>query len=70
MSKTKDGDFFVETCSPDVCDGSHVVVKIGFEGKAAIARHVTDAAGAREIAAMFCAVAEHIERRGLAPKPQ
>ncbi len=66
--RRNDGNIFVHRCSETDCDGSHVLVKIGKPGKPPIARHVTDAAGAREIAAMFCEVAAEIEAHGLAVK--
>lgn len=69
-NRRTDGDLFVERCSERLCDGSHCIIKIGQEGKPAIARHVTDAAGAREFAAMLCQIAAELEAHGHGAKPQ
>ncbi len=64
-----DGDLFLGRCGPPHCDGSHVIVTIGEHGKTALGRHMTDANGARQIAALFCKAAGDIETDGLASKP-
>lgn len=63
------GDIFFERCSKSECDGAHVHVKIGKHGHRPLGDHVTDAAGARRIAAFLCQLAAEIEAEGLATKP-
>jgi hypothetical protein len=61
------GEIFLRRCGGE-CDGRHVHVQIGQEGEIPLGDHVTDAAGAREIAAHLCELAEEIEAAGLQPK--
>lgn len=63
------GDIFIERCSATTCDGAHVHIKIGEPGKRPLGDHVTDAAGARNLAAFLCQLADEIETAGLAVKP-
>ena len=57
-----DGDIAVRRCSPETCDGTHITVMIGQEGKPALAIYCTGAAGARELAALLCDAAAGADR--------
>jgi hypothetical protein len=63
------GDVFLQRCSKTTCDGAHIHIKIGEEGKRPLGDYVTDAAGARHLAALLCQLAAEIEAEGLAAKP-
>lgn len=51
MDDDVDGDIFIDCCTPEDCDGSHIIIAIGREdGEEGMARHVTDIDGALELA--------------------
>lgn len=61
MTERRDGDIFFGRCGTETCDGTHICIKIGEEGKPALAFHNTDAAGAWAIAAILCGLAAEAE---------